>query len=46
MEVNIYLSFDGRCAEAFDRYARVLGGTVEAKHTWGETPKPRDMPPD
>ena len=43
MDVNIYLSFDGRCAEAFDFYARVLGGTLEAKHTWGETPKP-DMP--
>ena len=40
MDVNIYLSFDGRCAEAFDFYARVLGGTIEAKHTWGETPMP------
>ena len=29
MDVNIYLSFDGRCAEAFDFYARVLGGTIE-----------------
>ena len=38
MRVNIYLSFDGRCAEAFDFYADVLGGTVEPKHTWGETP--------
>ena len=46
MDVNIYLSFDGRCAEAFDFYARVLGGTVEAKHTWGETPQAGDMPPD
>ena len=46
MEVNIYLSFDGRCAEAFDRYARVLGGTVEAKHTWGEAPNAAEMSPD
>jgi PhnB protein len=43
MDVNIYLSFDGRCAEAFDFYARVLGGTVEARHTWGETPQSGDM---
>ena len=46
MDVNIYLSFDGRCAEAFDFYATVLGGTVEAKHTWGETPNASDMPPE
>jgi PhnB protein len=46
MDVNIYLSFDGRCAEAFDFYARVLGGTIEAKHTWSETPQAGDMPPD
>ena len=46
MDVNIYLSFDGRCAEAFDFYARVLGGTIESKHTWGETPQAGDMPPD
>jgi PhnB protein len=45
MDVNIYLSFDGRCAEAFDFYARVLGGTVEAKHTWGESPDPGGTPP-
>jgi PhnB protein len=44
MDVNIYLSFDGKCAEAFDFYARVLGGTVEARHTWGETPQAGDMP--
>jgi PhnB protein len=44
MNVNIYLSFDGRCAEAFDFYARVLGGTVESRHTWGETPNAADMP--
>ena len=46
MDVNIYLSFDGRCAEAFDFYARVLGGTVEARHTWGETPQSGDMAPE
>jgi PhnB protein len=46
MRVNIYLSFDGRCAEAFDFYARVLGGTVAAKHTWGETPQAGEMPPE
>jgi PhnB protein len=45
MDINIYLSFDGRCAEAFDFYARVFGGTVVAKHTWSETPQAGDMPP-
>jgi PhnB protein len=46
MRVTVYLSFDGRCAEAFDFYAHVLGGTVEAKHTWGETPHASDLPPE
>jgi PhnB protein len=45
MDVNIYLSFDGRCAEAFDFYAGVLGGTVEAKHSWSEAPQAGDVPP-
>jgi PhnB protein len=44
MDVNIYLSFDGRCAEAFDFYARVLGGTVAEKHTWGDSPHAAEMP--
>lgn len=43
MQVNVYLSFDGRCAEAFDFYAGVLGGKVEARHTWGETPDPGEI---
>jgi PhnB protein len=38
MDVNIYLSFDGRCAEAFAEYARILGGTVEFQQTYGESP--------
>ena len=46
MDINIYLSFDGRCAEAFDFYARVLGGTIEAKHAWGESPDAGEMPPE
>jgi PhnB protein len=28
MEINAYLSFDGRCAEAFAFYARVMGGDI------------------
>jgi PhnB protein len=46
MNVNIYLSFDGKCAEAFDFYARVLGGSVDFKQTWGESPTGHETPPE
>src|SRR4051812_18869358 len=29
MQINPYLSFDGRCREAFTFYAEVLGGEVD-----------------
>lgn len=44
MEVAPYLSFDGTCAEAFDFYAEVLGGTVEFRMTYGESPMAEHMP--
>jgi len=44
MDVNIYLTFDGRCAEAFDEYARVLGGKVAFRQTYGETPMAEHVP--
>ncbi len=44
MDVNIYLSFDGRCAEAFAEYARVLGGEVVFSQTYGETPMAEHTP--
>ncbi|WP_127595534.1 VOC family protein [Nitratireductor alexandrii] len=33
-----YLSFDGRCREAFEFYAKVLDGRIEAMLTHAETP--------
>jgi len=32
------LNFNGRCREAFERYAEVLGGKLTAMHTFGEMP--------
>jgi len=38
MKLNTYLHFDGQCREAFETYARVLGGKVAALMTYGEAP--------
>jgi PhnB protein len=46
MDLNIYLTFDGRCAEAFDEYARILGGEVRFRQTYGETPMAEHVPPE
>jgi PhnB protein len=46
MDVNIYLTFDGRCAEAFAEYARVLGGEVAFQQTYGETPMAEHTAPE
>jgi PhnB protein len=39
-----YLNFDGRCAEAFRFYERVLGGRIEMLMTHGESPIAGDVP--
>lgn len=44
MKIVTSLSFQGQCREAFDFYAKVLGGTVTAAFTYGEGPP--DMPTD
>ena len=44
MQVNPYLTFDGRCAEAFRFYERLLGGRIEAMMTFGESPIAGDWP--
>lgn len=41
-----YLSFDGDCAEAFEFYADVLDGTVEALHRFGASPMAASLPPE
>lgn len=42
---NIYLTFDGQCKEAFDFYAKTLGGTIQFQSTFGEMPPQEGMPP-
>lgn len=37
-KIAIHLSFNGDCAEAFDHYARVLGGTIRLTLPYGQSP--------
>jgi PhnB protein len=48
MQVNInpYLSFQGKCEEAFNFYAKVLNGKVVFKMTYGESPMADQTPPE
>ncbi len=45
MDVNPYLAFDGKCAEAFRTYEKILGGKLEMM-TNGESPMAEQTPPD
>src|SRR5215510_8123308 len=38
MQLNPYLSFDGRCEEAFKFYEQCLGGKIVAMMTFGGSP--------
>jgi PhnB protein len=44
MQLNPYLSFDGRCEAAFKFYEKALGGKIVAKMTYGETPMKDQSP--
>lgn len=46
MQLNPYLTFDGRCEEAFKFYRTCLGGEIVAMITHGETPAAEHTPPD
>ena len=46
MQVNPYLNFNGRCAEAFAFYAQLLGGTIVFMQTHGESPAREYATPD
>ncbi len=46
MQMNTYLTFDGRCEEAFTFYARSLGGSIESMFRHGETPGADQVPAD
>ena len=44
IEINAYLSFDGTCREAFERYQKVFRGKIESSFTFGETPATEHVP--
>ena len=44
MTVSTNLAFDGRCAEAFALYARLLGGTVTFALRYGDSPLAGTVP--
>ncbi len=43
--VNIYLTFDGNCKEAFEFYKSVFGGEFPYVGTFAEMPPQEGMPP-
>lgn len=43
--VNIYLTFDGECKQAFDFYKSILGGDFDYISTFAEMPPMDGMPP-
>jgi PhnB protein len=46
MQVNPYVFFNGQCEEAFNFYAQVLGGTIEAMMKHEGTPAEGHVPPE
>jgi PhnB protein len=46
MHINPYLSFNGKCAEAFKFYAQVLGGDNVMMMTYGESPMAAQTAPE
>ena len=44
MKLNTYLTFDGRCREAFEFYAKALGGKIVFIQTIGESLMAASMP--
>ena len=39
-----YLAFDGNCREAFERYAAIFGGEIEAMMPFRDSPIAAEMP--
>jgi PhnB protein len=46
MQLNPYLSFNGRCAAAFRFYEKVLGGKIVMMMSYGQSPMADQTPPD
>ena len=44
MSFNVYLTFDGKCREAFDFYRSVFGGEFSALMTFGDGPPDMGVP--
>lgn len=44
MQIANYLFFDNQAAQAFDFYARCLGGRIAMKVTYGEMPGTENLP--
>lgn len=45
MKINIYLNFNGQCAEAIKFYEQAIGAQVLFKMNWGESPMAGELPP-
>ena len=46
MKLNPYLSFDGRCREAFQFYEKALGGKISFLQTYGDSQMAESVPPE
>ena len=46
MQLDPYLHFNGTCEEAFNLYAKALGGKITFKTTYAEAPKEAHSSPD
>ena len=46
MQLNPYLSFNGKCEAAFRFYERCLGGKIEFMLTYGDSPMAAQVPAD
>lgn len=44
MQINSYLLFTGDCEEAFKSYEKLLGGKIEFKMTFAESPGAHQVP--
>ncbi len=46
MKLSPYLSFNGNCAEAFEFYAKCLGGKVASTFTFEGSPMAKEVAPE
>lgn len=46
MQINAYLNYDGQCEAAFQFYAQLLGGKIEALFRYAGTPMANQVPPE